>query len=94
MVAKASRRERRSELRTVVNEPATLQSLSPLLLETFDVQVTDVSKSGISVQLSKHLPAQSEVKIRRGTVLLFGEVRYCVPVKGGFRAGIKIKETI
>jgi predicted naringenin-chalcone synthase len=94
VVAKASRLERRSELRTIVNEPAILQSLSPLLLESFDVQVVDVSKGGISVQLSRHLPAQSEVKIRRGAAILFGEVRYCVPARGGFRAGIKIKETI
>lgn len=78
----------------MVNQPATLQSLSPLSLETFDVQVIDVSPGGISVQLKNHLAVQSEVKVRRGTTIVFGEVRYCVPVHGGFRAGIKVKETI
>jgi hypothetical protein len=74
----------------MVNEPATLQSLSPLLLETFAVQIVDCSAEGIAVQLDRHLAAQSEVKVRRGTAIVFGEVRYCVPVHGGFRAGIKI----
>ncbi len=78
----------------MVNEAATLQSLSPLFLETFDVQVVDVSPGGISVQLNRHLAVQSEVKVRRGTAIVFGEVRYCVPVHGGFRAGIQVKETI
>jgi hypothetical protein len=78
----------------MVNEPAILQSLSPLFLETFDVQVVDASPGGISVQLDRHLAVQSEVKVRRGSAIVFGEVRYCVPAHGGFRAGIKIKESI
>jgi hypothetical protein len=91
---KTSPAERRSEARTLVNETATIQSLSPLFLETFEVQVIDVSSRGMAVRLGRHIAAQSEVKVRRGASLVFGEVIYCVPVLGGFRAGIKIKETI
>ncbi len=77
-----------------MTETATLQSLNPLLLETFEAQVIDVSEQGISLQLTKHIATQSEVKIRRGTAILFGEVRYCVPAGDGFRAGVRIKETV
>ncbi len=93
MAPKTSPSERRSEPRTLVNEAATLQSLSPLILETFEVQVIEVSKRGMAIRTGRHLAAQSEVKIRRGTSMVFGQVVYCVPALGGFRAGIKIKET-
>lgn len=75
-------------------ETATLQSLSPLILETFEVQVVDLSAGELRVELSRHIAAQSEVKIRLGAMIVFGEVIYCVVARGGFRAGIKIKETI
>lgn len=78
----------------MVNEPATLQSLSPLILESLDVQVIDVSSEGMSLKVARHLAAQSEVKVRMEGKIVFGEVRYCVPDHGGFRAGIKIRETI
>jgi hypothetical protein len=78
----------------MVNEPAVLQSLSPLLLETYEVQVIDVSSSGLAVQLGRHIAAQSEVKVRRGAIIVFGQVIYCIPADGGYRAGIKIKETL
>jgi hypothetical protein len=94
MVApKTSPSERRSEARTLVNEAATIQSLSPLSLETFDVQIIDVSSRGMAIRLGRLIGAQSEVKIRRGSSIIFGQVVYCIPVLGGFRAGIKIKET-
>jgi hypothetical protein len=78
----------------MMNQPATLQSLSPLIVEPFDVHVLDVSKGGMCVQLERHVAAQSEVKVRLRGLLIFGQVKYCVPARGGFRAGIKIKETI
>ena len=78
----------------MVNQAAALQSLSPLILETFDVQIVDVSKGGMCVQLSRHIAAQSEVKVRTPGLIVFGEVVYCVPGRAGFRAGIRIKETI
>jgi hypothetical protein len=93
-VAPKTSPERRSEPREPVNEAASLQSLHPLILESFDVQVIEVSSQGLSVQLHRHLAPQSEVKIRRGGIIVFGEVRYCVPSRGAFRAGIKIKESI
>jgi len=78
----------------MVNEPASLQSLSPLFLESFDVRVIDVSEHGLAVQLDRHIAPQSEVKVRRGAVMVFGQVRYCIVHQGGFRAGIRIKETL
>ncbi len=78
----------------MVDQAAALQSLSPLILETFDVQVVDVSQGGMCVQLSRHIAAQSEVKVRLPGLIVFGEVVYCVPARGGFRAGIRVKETI
>lgn len=76
-----------------VNEAATLQSLNPLLSETLEVQVVDLSPQGMSIQLNRHIATQSEVKIRRGSAIVFGQVMYCVPVKGAFRAGIRVKDT-
>lgn len=64
------------------------------MAETFDVQIVDVSKGGMCVQISQHVAAQSEVKIRLRGLIVFGEVMYCVPGRGGFRAGVKIKETV
>jgi hypothetical protein len=65
-----------------------------LSLETIEVQVIEVSSSGLAVRLRRHLAAQSEVKVRRGATIVFGQVIYCVPARGGFRAGIRIKETV
>lgn len=78
----------------VVNEPASLQSLNPLLVEPVEVRVIDVSFHGLALQVSHPLAPQSEVKVRRGSEIVFGEVRYCVPIPGGFRAGIKVRETL
>ncbi len=80
-------------MRTNVNRAATLQSLHPLIMESFEVQVIDVSNHGMGLRLRNRVAVQSEVKIRCDDTIVFGEVRYCVPDEGGFRAGIKIKET-
>lgn len=77
-----------------MNEPASLQSLNPLILESIEVTVIDVSAHGLSVQSQRHIAVQSEVKVRREGVIIFGEVRYCIPLSEGFRAGIRIKETL
>jgi hypothetical protein len=78
----------------VINESATLQSLSPLSLEFFDAHVIDASRQDMRVQLNRHVAAQSEVKVRLSSKIVFGQVSYCVPSGDGYRASIEIKETI
>lgn len=71
-----------------------MQSLHPLVIESIEALLIDVSAGGLGLVLKRRLAPQSEVKVRRAREMVFGQVRYCIPWQGGFRAGIKIRETI
>jgi hypothetical protein len=84
--------EMREAHRVPTDDPATLQLLSPVLSDEWDVRIRDTSKGGMCVRTPKPLGRGTRVKVRRGTGHEVGEVRYCVPVGEMFHIGIRIEE--
>jgi hypothetical protein len=48
----------------------------------------------MSLQTRQHVARGWKIKIRRGEMIVFGEVRYCIPTGGEFRLGIQIREVL
>lgn len=83
--------ERRRGPRIPTDDIAYLRILKPASPERLVVRVLDVSKGGFKLGLGKSLYPGCEVQIRLKDVVALGEVRYCVPAKVGFFAGIQIQ---
>lgn len=61
--------------------------------EEIRVQVMDVSRSGLCIRLGKVLCPGDRIEVRLGTLVVFAEVRYFVPVsQGAFDAGVFIED--
>ena len=86
--------EMRADHRIPTDDPATLQVLSPMSSEHWDVRIRDVSKGGMCVRTSKPIDRGAQVKVQRGAVIACGEVRYCVPVGDAFHIGIRLLEVL
>jgi hypothetical protein len=84
--------EMRDGRRIPTDDPATLQILNPLSPEHWEVRIRDVSKGGMCIRTAKAIDKGAQVKVQRGTMIAFGEVRYCVVVGDMFHAGILIRE--
>lgn len=83
--------ERRTEIRYPAQDPAELEILSGPPEPLFGT-ILDVSRSGLRVALSKRVDRGEQVKVKLHDNVIFGEVRYCRSVSGGFHAGIRIKD--
>ena len=93
-LAGATPRERRQHPRTSTDELGWMQVIDPPRMGAWEVRVLDVSREGISLHTRQHLARGWRIKIRRGDMIVFGEVRYCIPHGGEFRAGILIREVL
>jgi hypothetical protein len=71
-----------------------MQVIDPPRLGAWEVRVLDVSREGMSLQTRQHVARGWKIKIRRGEMIVFGEVRYCIPTGGEFRLGIQIREVL
>jgi hypothetical protein len=85
--------ERRSEARYQTQDPAELEIL-PGSRDPFFGTILDVSRSGLRIALSRRLNRGEQVKVKLHRNVIFGEVRYCRPVSGGFQAGVKIQDLV
>jgi PilZ domain len=85
------RDESRQEPRYPTNDPAIMQVLCPKPQCYLDVQILDVSKQGMKLELTKFLNPGTIVQVRLDKTCILGEVRYCVQVKDVFYAGILIE---
>jgi anti-sigma factor ChrR (cupin superfamily) len=87
-------KERRKDPRMVTDESAWLQVADPQHLGAWEVRIVDVSREGMSLRTRHYISRGRKVKLRRKDMIVFGEIRYCVPEGGEFRAGIKILEVL
>ena len=88
-------RERRSEHRVSTSLRARMRLLSPFSPKVLEVQILDVSKNGLGVQVSCHIAIETVVQVLCGRSMILGEVRYCFPLGDGtHHAGILIQECI
>lgn len=85
--------ERRTEARYPAQDPAELEIL-PGPNEPLYGTVLDVSRSGLRVALPKRVGRGEQVRVKLHQNVIFGEVRYCRSVSGGFHVGILIQDFV
>jgi hypothetical protein len=85
--------ERRSEARYPAQDPAEIEIL-PGPTDPISGTILDVSRSGLRVALAKRINRGEQIKVKLHQNVIFGEVRYCRSVFGGFQAGIRIKDLV
>lgn len=84
--------ERRSEVRQSVNQPASLKELLPYVAQRREVQVLEISKSGLKLHVSRQIDPGTLVQIRLEDMIVTGEVRYWVSAGDEFQVGIQIQD--
>jgi hypothetical protein len=86
--------EMRESHRIPTDEPASLQVLTPLSPDHWDVRIRDISKGGMCVRTPKAIERGAQVKVQRGAIITCGEVRYCIPVGEMFHVGIRLLDVL
>ena len=66
----------------------------PVLAEPLYGTILDVSRSGLRLAIPTRISRGEHVKIKLHRNVIFGEVRYCRAVRGGFQAGLKIQDLV
>jgi hypothetical protein len=57
-------------------------------------QIADISGHGMALLLPSPVPPGSAIKIEFGDALVLGEISYCTPRDGGYRAGLVVKHRL
>lgn len=84
--------EKRREARYPTNDPAEVQVVNGGTGRS-SATVLDVSRSGLRLRLESILNKGAEVKITlQRNLIIFGQIRYCRPLKEGFEAGVRIQD--
>lgn len=91
--AEARDTERRSEPRYPTQEPAEIE-LQPGPAEPIYGTILDVSRSGLRLAVHKRIDRGEQVKVKLHQNVIFGEVRYCRSVSGGFHVGVLIQDLV
>lgn len=91
----AKRRERleqRRETRYQTNDPVEVEILQAGF-QRVTASIVDISRSGLCLQSETTIGKGAQVKITlEKQVVIFGEVQYCRPARGGFHSGIVIQD--
>lgn len=84
--------ERRSEPRVRVRFTGRLKLLDPLTSvgPPHDVEVIEISRSGLKIRTPRYLILKTLVQIRFNGKAALGEVRYCIKADPGYYAGVKL----
>ena len=82
--------EKRRQARVETDARAFLQVMNPFSSDRLLVSVLDHSETGMGIRTATYLPPGAEVWVFCWKARLIGTIRYCVPVKEGFRAGIDV----
>jgi hypothetical protein len=85
--------ERRREARYPTHDPAELEIMSSGDEPLYGT-VLDVSRSGLRIAVSRRISRGEQVKVKLQQNVIFGEVRYCRAVSGGFHVGLKIQDLV
>ena len=84
--------DRRIEPRLMVDEPATLDLLGPSAGGRIDVQILDISQSGVGLRSTQILPTGALVHIRiRSTIVAIGQVRHTTRVNDEYFSGVLVE---
>jgi hypothetical protein len=84
--------DRRTEPRLLVDEPATLDLLQPSAGGRIDVQILDISQSGVGLRSTRILPTGALVHICiRSTIVAIGQVRHTTRVNGEYFSGVLLE---
>jgi hypothetical protein len=86
--------ERRSEARVVEDSPARIKVLDPMvsLGPSFQGRVVNTSTKGLKVRVPHSILQGSIVQVRFKDRIVLGKVKYCLPAKGEFHIGVRLKE--
>ena len=84
--------EGRGEPRVPVNFAGRLKLLDPVTSvgPPHDVDVIEISRSGLKIQTPRFLILKTLVQIRFNGKSVLGEVRYCVKIDRVYHAGVKL----
>jgi hypothetical protein len=85
--------ERRSEPRYPTFEPAEIEIIAAAGEPIYGT-IIDVSRSGLRLALPRGLNKGEQLKVKLQRNVIFGEVRYCRKVHGGFHAGLRIDDLV
>ena len=84
--------EHRREARYQTHDAVEVETLQTGF-ERVKATIVDISRSGLCVLAESTIGKGSQVKVTlEKNVVIFGEVQYCRPVKGGFQSGILIQD--
>ncbi len=84
--------EKRRETRYQTNDVVEVEILQPGF-HRVAAFIVDVSRSGLRLMSKLTIGKGAQVKITmQKHVVIFGEVQYCRPVRGGFHSGILIQD--
>ena len=86
--------DRRGSDRVQIDAPASLRMLDPVGPERIEVRVRDVSTRGCKIHAPHFIQRGILVQIRFADAIAEGEVRYCVPAKTGFYAGVELRDVV
>lgn len=64
------------------------------LRRTVSAQLIEISLSGLRIRLDHRLSEGTQLEVLIGDEYVFGVVRYCVPTKDKFDAGVLIRYAI
>jgi hypothetical protein len=71
-----------------------VQMINPFAPDRLSANLLNRSKGGVCLATATFLPPGGEVQVLLRVRHLFGTVRYCVAMQGGFRAGIAVSRVI
>ena len=84
--------EKRREARYPTNDPAEVEVVKGGAGH-FSATVLDVSRSGLRLKINSSINSGAEVKITlQRNITIFGQIRYCRPLDGGFDTGVLIQD--
>ena len=88
-------KDRRSEVRYEVTEPAIITASRADDFEPFECSVMDVSEFGLHVRGPREMYRGTDVRVRVENAVAFGTIRYSRRVsEGAFDSGIEIEQVI
>ena len=86
--------EHRRERRLEADDDALVQMINPFSPERTRARIVNRSTGGLCIASLTFLARGAEVQVLVSGSQLFGKIRYCVPAKEGFRAGVALATNI